>query len=39
MLGHASAKRGSGSAQTWQQYFDDMFANKVLPGKLAARAN
>lgn len=33
MLGYASAKRGSGGNQTWQQYVDGLYADKVLPRK------
>lgn len=30
MLGYASAKRGSGGKQTWQQFVDELYADKTL---------
>ncbi len=33
MLGYASAKRGSGGQQTWQQYVDGLYADKVQQRK------
>ncbi|MBM7323874.1 hypothetical protein JS562_12210 [Agrobacterium sp. S2] len=33
MLGYASAKRGTGAQQTWEQYVDGLYADKVLARK------
>ncbi|MGF6155803.1 hypothetical protein M2267_001031 [Ensifer sp. KUDG1] len=33
MLGYSTAKRETGGKQTWQQYVDGLYADKVLPRK------
>ncbi|MGE6781279.1 hypothetical protein ACQKGL_02015 [Ensifer adhaerens] len=33
MLGYSTAKRGTGGKQTWRQYVDGLYADKVLPRK------
>ncbi|MDR6757188.1 hypothetical protein J2Y48_002484 [Mycoplana sp. BE70] len=33
MLGYSTAKRGTGGKQTWQQYVDGLYVDKVLPRK------